>query len=509
MPAVDGYILAIDQGTTGTTVLLVDAAAGLRVRGRGYREIPQIYPRPGEVEHDPEQLWSSVIGAMEAALGDAAARLTADGAMVNAAGVAARIAAIGITNQRETVVLWERSTGRCVGNAIVWQDRRTSAACAAMKQAGLEPLIRDRTGLVLDPYFSGTKVRWMLDQAPGLAAAAARGEIAFGTVDSFLIWRLSGGAAHVTDSSNASRTLLFDLAQRAFSDELLGLFGVPRALLPAVVGSAEVVASTSKVPGLPDGVPIAGIAGDQQAALFGQDCLQPGDVKCTFGTGAFVLMNVGEAPVRSPSGLLVTVAWTIDGVTSYALEGSAFIAGALVQWLRDGLKIIARAADVEALAASVPDSAGVVIVPALAGLGAPHWRPEARGIITGLTRGTTRAHLARAALEAIALQNVELVAAMRTDAARPINRMRVDGGAAANDLLMQLQADLLGVPVVRPAMLESTALGAAKLAARGVRLALDKAEEQPTEILTVFNPAMPDDERQTLLDRWNLAVAKA
>ena len=291
-----------------------------------------------------------------------------------------------------------------------------------------------------------------------------------------MIWRLSGGAAHVTDSSNASRTLLFDLAQRAFSDELLGLFGVPRALLPAVVGSAEVVATTSKVPGLPDGFPSRGSRAISRRRCSDRTACKPGDVKCTFGTGAFVLMNVGEAPVHSPSGLLVTVAWTIDGVTSYALEGSAFIAGALVQWLRDGLQIIARAADVEALAASVPDSAGVVIVPALAGLGAPHWRPEARGIITGITRGTTRAHLARAALEAIALQNVELVAAMRTDAARPINRMRVDGGAAANDLLMQLQADLLGVPVVRPAMLESTALGAAKLAARGVRLALGQSD---------------------------------
>ena len=489
-------ILAIDQGTTGTTVLLVDQ--DLRVRGRGYREIPQIYPRSGEVEHDAEAIWGSMTAAIAQAISNA-----------GELEVGGRIAAIGITNQRETTLLWDRATGRAVGHAIVWQDRRTAPMCARMKEAGLEALIRDRTGLVLDPYFSATKIRWMLDHHPGLAEGAGRGEIAFGTVDSFLIWRLSGGAAHVTDASNASRTLLFDLHARAFSAELTDLFGVPRALLPGVVGSAEVVATTRNVPGLPDGIPIAGIAGDQQAALFGQDCLTPGDVKCTFGTGAFVLMNVGGTPVRSQAGLLGTVAWTLDGVTTYALEGSAFIAGALVQWLRDGLQIIAQAADVEELAASVPDAGGVVIVPALAGLGAPHWRPEARGIISGITRGTTRAHIARAALEAIALQNVDLVAAMRSDAGRPIQRMRVDGGAAANNLLMQLQADFLGVPVVRPAMLESTALGAAKLAARGVGLSLAQGGEDTSTATRVFTPSIAEDERLGRIAVWRAAVAKA
>ncbi|MBC8132665.1 MAG: glycerol kinase GlpK [Deltaproteobacteria bacterium] len=495
MPARDRYVLAIDQGTTGTTVLIVDET--MRIRGRGYREIPQIYPRPGEVEHDPEAIWLSVVEAIGSALKDAA----------SPAEVASRIAAIGITNQRETTILWERATGRPIANAIVWQDRRTSGACAALKEAGVEPLIRDRTGLVLDPYFSATKIQWLLQNVAGLRARAERGEIAFGTVDSFLIWRLAAGGAHVTDASNASRTLLFDLRTREFSDELATIFGVPRAVLPAIVGSAEAVAKTKGVPGLPDGIPVTGIAGDQQAALYGQDCLAPGDAKCTFGTGAFVLMNVGTQPVWSSAGLLGTVAWTIDGVTSYALEGSAFIAGALVQWLRDGLQIIASAADIEALASSVPDSAGVIVVPALAGLGAPHWRPDARGVITGITRGTTRAHIARAALEAIACQNVELVEAMRTDADRPMNQLRVDGGAAANDLLMQLQADFLGVPVARPAMLESTALGAAKLAARGIGLSLQHSNESTA--LRVFVPSMSEGTRADHLGRWRAAVAKA
>ena len=350
MAARGTYILSIDQGTTGTTVLIVDR--NLAVRGRGYREIPQIYPRPGEVEHDPESIWRSVTEAIGAALADTA---DATGA-ADTAVLATQIAAIGITNQRETTILWERATGHPVANAIVWQDRRTAPACAALKKAGLEPRMRERTGLVLDPYFSATKVAWLLDNVPGLRPRAERGEIAFGTVDSFLVWRLSGGAVHVTDASNASRTLLYDLGARAFSDELGDIFRVPRAVLPAVCSSAEVVATTKGVPGLPDGIPIAGIAGDQQAALFGQDCLQPGDVKCTFGTGAFALMNVGDKPVTSRSGLLGTVAWTIDGKTSYALEGSAFIAGALVQWLRDGLGIITRASEIEALARSVPDS---------------------------------------------------------------------------------------------------------------------------------------------------------
>jgi len=493
MAARGDYLLAIDQGTTGTTVLVLNRS--LNVLGRGYAEIPQIYPRPGEVEHDPAAIWSSVTGALAAALRQASV-------------AASGIAAIGITNQRETTLLWERATGKTIGNAIVWQDRRTAPVCEAMKEAGLEPRIRERTGLVLDPYFSGTKLRFMLEATPGLRARADRGEIAFGTVDSFLIWRLSGGKTHVTDASNASRTLLFDLDAGRFTDELCRLFDVPSAVLPEVRGSAEVLAVTADVPGLPDGIPIAGVAGDQQAALYGQSCLDPGDAKCTFGTGAFLLMNVGETPLRSRSGLLGTVAWRIDDKTTYALEGSAFIAGALIQWLRDGLGIIRTAAESEELARSVPDTGGVMIVPALVGLGAPHWRPEARGIISGITRGTTRAHLCRAALEAIALQNVDLATAMQSDAGRSMTQLRVDGGAAANDLLMQLQADFLGVTLFRPDMIEATALGAAKLAARGVGLEVDSATSTTTR-MGIFNPALDVPTRASLLERWRQTVAKA
>jgi glycerol kinase len=492
-PAV--FILAIDQGTTGTTALVLDER--LTVRGRGYRELPQIYPRPGWVEHEPEAIWQSALAALTAALGDAGLPATA-------------IAAIGLTNQRETTILWERATGAALGNAIVWQDRRTADACAALRAAGHEAAIHQQTGLVLDPYFSATKIAWMLDQVPTLRARAEDGEIAFGTVDSFLLSRLSGGAVHVTDASNASRTLLYDLNTRAFSGELARRFGVPLAVLPKIVASSGIVARTRGAAPLPDGIAIAGVAGDQQAALYGQDCLRAGDAKCTFGTGAFLLMNVGTTPLWSSAGLLTTVAWTLDDQTTFALEGSAFIAGALVQWLRDGLGIIASAAEIEALAASVPDAGGVTIVPALAGLGAPHWRPEARGLISGLTRGTTRAHLARAALEAIALQNVDLVVAMQRDAGRPIERLRVDGGAAANNLLMQLQADLLGTPVERPAMLESTALGAAKLAARALGIA---APEEPAAgaaaTVEVFHPRMDAATRATHLARWHDTVAKA
>jgi glycerol kinase len=506
---VNELVLAIDQGTTGTTVLVVDDQQV--VRSRGYRELPQIYPRPGEVEHDPEAIWSTVTGALEEALKGADA---------------ARIVAIGITNQRETTLLWERATGRPVAHAIVWQDRRTSDACAALKRAGHEALVRKRTGLVLDPYFSATKIAWLLDHVPDLRRQAEQGAIAFGTVDSFLIWRLSGGRVHATDVSNASRTLLLDLETRRFSDELCQLFGVPRAVLPEVHGSSGLVAVTRGVPGLPDGLPISGVAGDQQAALFGQDCVDAGDAKCTFGTGAFILMNVGPKPVISRNGLLGTVAWTLgpaaatqkgegdgqkgarDGETAYALEGSAFVAGALVQWLRDGLGIIGRAAEVEELARSVPDAGGVTIVPALAGLGAPHWRPEARGLVTGITRGTTRGHIARAALEAIALQNVDLVTAMQADAGRTINALRVDGGASANNLLMQIQADLLGTQIFRPEMVESTALGAAKLAARGIGLA-PRNRSGVTARMQVFSPTMKAGDRDAMLSRWRDAVARA
>jgi len=488
-------IVAIDQGTTGTTVLLVDASR--TVRGRGYREFAQIYPRPGEVEHDPEAIWASVLAALEQAM----------------AGVdASRVAAIGITNQRETTLLWERQGGRPVANAIVWQDRRTAPLCVALKSSGHEPAVRERTGLVLDPYFSATKIRWLLDNVAGLRERAEAGALAFGTVDTFLIWRLSGGRTHATDATNASRTLLYDLREGSFSDELCALFGVPRGLLPDIGPSAGRIAETRGVPGLPDGIPITGLAGDQQAALYGQDCTEPGDAKCTYGTGAFLLMNIGPEPRLSSRGLLTTVGWRLEAGpasgTTYALEGSAFVAGALVQWLRDGLGIIGSAAEIEPLARSVPDSGGVTIVPALTGLGAPHWRSEARGLITGITRGTTRAHLARAALEAIALQNVDLVTAMQADAGRAINNLRVDGGAAANDLLMQIQADLLAVQIFRPEMVESTALGAAKLAALGVGLPpADKGGE--TARMRVFTPAMAPQARAAHLVRWADAVGRA
>jgi glycerol kinase len=496
-------ILAIDQGTTGTTVLVVDQK--LTVRARGYRELPQIYPQPGEVEHDPEAIWASVTGALADALGPTDAD---------------RIAAIGITNQRETTLLWEREGGRPVANAIVWQDRRTAPQCAELKAAGHEAFVRAHTGLVLDPYFSATKIKWLLENVTGLRDRAEAGAIAFGTVDTFLVWRLSGGRVHATDVTNASRTLLFDLETLRFSDDLCEILDVPAQLLPEVRPSSGRFAETRGVPGLPDGIPIAGVAGDQQAALFGQDCVDTGDAKCTFGTGAFLLMNVGPRPVLSQRGMLATVAWTLGedvgtgntvgpaARTAYALEGSAFIAGALVQWLRDGLGIIEKASEVEALARSVPDSGGVTIVPALAGLGAPHWRPEARGLISGITRGTTKAHLARAALEAIALQNVDLLRAMQADAGRGINNLRVDGGAAANDLLMQIQSDLLGLQIFRPEMVESTALGAAKLAARAIGLPrTDRTGE--TARVRLFNPNLDAATREEMLARWHTVVARA
>jgi glycerol kinase len=393
-----------------------------------------------------------------------------------------------------------------VAPAIVWQDRRTAPACEALRARGVEETVRATTGLLLDPYFSATKIAWLLDHHPGLRERAARGELAFGTIDSYLIFRLSGGAEHVTDVTNASRTLLLDLHHLQWSDEMCALFGVPRALLPAVRPSRGILARTRGVTALPDGTPICGVAGDQQAALYGQGCVNPGDAKCTYGTGSFLLMNVGDRPVLSRHRLVGTVAWQFDGRATYALEGSAFVAGALVQWLRDGLGIIGAAPEIEPLAASVPDAGGVTIVPALSGLGAPHWRPEARGLITGITRGTTRAHLARAALEAIALQTVELATAMAEDAGRPLTALRADGGAAANDLLMQIQADLLGAPIIRPAMVESTALGAARLAAEAAGLPRPAA---PVVREQIFQPRLPPEDRARALARWKEAVARA
>ncbi len=488
-------ILAIDQGTTGTTVLLLDEA--MRIRGKGYGEIPQGYPAPGRVEHDAEAIWRSVLSAL---------------AQARAQAPTGSIAGIGVTNQRETVVMWERSTGRAVAPAIVWQDRRTAGRCQAMREAGHEPLIQRTTGLLIDPYFSGTKIAWMLENIPDLRRRADAGEIAFGTVDSFLVWRLSGGKSHLTDVTNASRTLLLDLARLEWSAELCRLFDVPAAILPRICPSSGNLAVTlgmnTIADGLPDGTPIAGIAGDQQAALFGQGCFERGQAKCTFGTGSFLLMNVGERPVLSQHHLLGTVAWQTRRGTRYALEGSAFVSGALVQWLRDGLGIIKSASEIEALAASVPDTGGVAIVPALAGLGAPHWRPEARGIICGLSRGTTAAHIARAALEAMALQNVDLAGAMQRDAGLPITSLRVDGGASANDLLMQMQADFLGTDIVRPAMVESTALGAGRLAALGLGLYSDPGQ-QPDLRATTFHPRLDQAERERILNRWREALTKS
>ncbi|MCA9675963.1 MAG: glycerol kinase GlpK [Kofleriaceae bacterium] len=490
------HVIAIDQGTTGTTVLILDEE--LRLRGRGYREFPQIYPQPGWVEHDPEAIWASVTGALGQAL--AAAKLAP-----------ADIAAIGITNQRETSVLWDRATGHPVHNAIVWQDRRTADACAAIKARGVEARVRELTGLPVDPYFSGTKIRWILDQDPALAARAGRGELAFATIDGFLIHRLTGGQAHAVDVTNASRTLLCELRTMTWSDELCGLLGVPRELLPTVVPSSGTIGVTRGVPGLPDGVPICGVAGDQQAALFGQACFEPGDAKCTFGTGAFILMNTGTEPVPSHAGLVTTVAWKLgDGEVAYALEGSAFIAGAAVQWLRDGLGLIGSAAEIEALARSVPDAGGVVVVPAFTGLGAPHWRPEARGLISGLTRGTTRAHLARATLEGIALQNVDILRAMERDSGRSLRALKVDGGAAANDLLMQYQADVLGVAISRPEVVETTALGAAYLAGLAAGVWTDKdAIRKSWREERRFEPAAERGWVDEHLARWATAVGKA
>lgn len=488
------HIVAIDQGTTGTTVLVLDER--LTVRGRGYREFAQHYPQPGQVEHDPDEIWRSVVDA----LGEALQRAGVEGGAV---------AAIGITNQRETTVLWDRATGEPAHRAIVWQDRRTSDACARMIAAGQQDDVRAATGLPIDPYFSATKLAWMLDHK-GLRGRAESGELQFGTIDAFLVHRLSGGDVHATDVSNASRTLLFDIHAMQWSDDLLRRFDVPRAVLPEVKDSAGTFATTRGVPGLPDGVSITGIAGDQQAALFGQACFRPGDAKCTYGTGAFLLMNTGERAVPSHNGLVTTVAWQLPGERAYALEGSAFIAGAAVQWLRDGLGFIETAAEVEALAATVDDSGGVVVVPAFVGLGAPHWRPDARGVITGLTRGTTRAHIARATLEGIALQNVDILRAMEQDAGRALGTLKVDGGAAANDLLMQFQCDVLGVPIRRPEMLETTALGAALLAGLGCGLWPDKgAIEQVWREDRAFAPAMASVDVDAHLARWRAAVTKA
>jgi glycerol kinase len=488
-------LLAIDQGTTGTTALVVDTEG--QTVGRATVDFPQHFPKPGWVEHDPKEIWASV----EAAVRGAFASAKIDGSA---------IAAIGITNQRETTLVWDRATHEPIANAIVWQCRRTADTCDALRSAGHEARVREVSGLVLDAYFSGTKVAWILDHVEGARARAEKGELAFGTVDSFLVWRLTSGLVHVTDATNASRTLLMNLRSLAWDAWACELFRVPPEVLPKIVGSAEIVGTTRGISFLPDGVPIAGIAGDQQAALFGQACFELGDAKCTYGTGAFALVNVGSEPVMSKNGLVTTVGFRIGNETTYALEGSSFIAGAAVQWLRDGLGFFSSAAEIEALAKQVPSSDGVVFVPALSGLGTPHWDPHARGTLVGLTRGSTRAHVARAALEAIAFQVADVLDAMSRDAGIAVAELRVDGGASRNDLLMQMQADLCGVPVLRPRVTETTALGAALLAGLAVGVWTGAAEiEAQWAVERRFEPRTGAPERAARKARWREAVARS
>jgi glycerol kinase len=488
-------VLALDQGTTSSRAIAFDRQG--RVVASAQREFEQRFPSPGHVTHDPEAIWESQIGVAREVVGRV--------------GGAERIAAIGVTNQRETTIVWERDGGRPVADAIVWQSRITAPFCERLKADGHAALFRERTGLPLDAYFSGPKIRHVIDADPTLRRRAERGELAFGTVETFLVWRLTGGRVHATDVSNASRTLLFDIRRLAWDEELLAIVAVPPALLPSVVPSAGVVAKTEpSLFGRP--IPIAGLAGDQHAATFGQACFRPGEAKNTYGTGAFLLRNTGPEPVPSANGLLTTIAWQLGPgePATYALEGSVFVAGAAVQWLRDGLRAIDSAADVEALAASVPDSGGVVVVPAFVGLGAPHWDPDARGLIIGLTRGTRLAHIARATLESIALQVRDVVAAMDADAGSRLASLRVDGGAAGNDGLLQLQADLLDVPVERPVVRETTALGAAYLAGLATSFWRDLADiESNWALERRFEPAMAADRRARIVRDWQRAVERA
>ena len=488
------FVLALDQGTTSSRAI-VFGRDGRNVSA-AQQEFPQIFPTPGHVEHDPEEIWFSQLAVARDAI--ARAGLTPAG-----------IAAIGITNQRETTVLWDRRTGRAVANAIVWQSRITAPICERLKQEGLEPLFRERTGLVLDPYFSGTKIRYLLDTVPGLRARAADGEVLFGTVDSYLLWRLTGGKVHATDVSNASRTLLFNLRTLDWDDELLTFMGVPRAMLPAVRGSSEVYGETeASLFGGP--IRIAGIAGDQQAALFGQACFSPGDAKNTYGTGCFLLMNTGSKPVPSTGGLLTTVGWRIGTQTTYCLEGAVFIAGAVVQWLRDGLRAIASSSEVEALMSRVPDSGGVYLVPAFVGLGAPYWDPYARGLVIGITRGTTIEHIARAAVDSMAFQTRDVLDLMQRESGTPLSSLKVDGGATVNSTLLQFQADLLRVPVQRPVVGETTALGAAYLAGLAVDYWQDLDDVRRNWALErVFTPAMEDARRDSLYRGWRKAVERS
>jgi glycerol kinase len=486
--AMTDYICAIDQGTTGTTAVVLDD--DLHTHAQVNQEFDQIYPKPSWVEHDPDVIWETTLQTVDEAR--------------RAAGLAPDdIEAVGLTNQRETTVVWDRETGEPIYNAIIWQDRRTRGRLQQMTDDGLEPRVRETTGLLLDPYFSGTKIAWILDHVDGARQRAARGELAFGTIESFLLWRMTGGKHHRTDVSNASRTLLMDLETAEWDGEMLELFDVPPEVLPEIAGNAELLGRVRDVDGIADGTPICGAAGDQQAALFGQTCFEEGDAKCTFGTGAFLLMNTGIEPVASSHKLLSTAAWEIDGERHYALEGSAFVAGAMVQWLRDGLDLIDSADEVEPLARSVDSSEEVVVVPSLSGLGAPHWKPDARGVVWGLTRGTEPGHVARAALEGVALQNVDILQAMERDAGEELADLRVDGGASSNDLLMQMQADFLGCEIVRPEITETTVLGAALLAGLGADIFPDLASIRETwREERRFHAEMEESTRMHHLELW-------
>jgi glycerol kinase len=487
------YVLALDQGTTSSRALLFDEDGV--VRAVAQREFDQIFPQPGWVEHNAEQIASSQIAVALEALAQVKAQPN-------------DVAAIGIANQRETAIVWDRETGEPIHNAIVWQDRRTADFCERLRSEGHGPLIQQRTGLLIDSYFSASKISWILENVPGARRRAEAGRLAFGTVDTWLLWKLTAGKLHATDASNASRTMLFNIHTGAWDHELLDLFRVPLTMMPAVRSSSEVYGEVSELKGL-EKIPLAGIAGDQQAALFGQRCIRPGLTKNTYGTGCFMLQNTGRRAVPSSNRLVTTVAWKIGDVTEYALEGSVFVGGAVVQWLRDGLGLIRKSEDVEALANSVADNGGVYFVPAFVGLGAPHWDSYARGSMFGITRGTTSGHLARAALESIAYQVADLLDAMRLDSGDSVQELRVDGGAAANDSLMQFQSDILGVPVIRPAITETTALGAAYLAGLAVGFWKKNIDASAAAKDRRFNPRMPASQARLLRNRWNEAVARS
>ena len=488
------YILSFDQGTTSSRAIVFDHTGA--IISVAQKEFKQIFPQPGWVEHDANEIWSTQLGV-------AAEAVTKAGLTIQ------QIAAIGITNQRETTVVWDKHTGMPIFHAIVWQDRRTAAYCDELKAAGHAQMIQSKTGLIIDAYFSATKLKWILDHVEGARAKAEKGELCFGTIDSWLVWKLTNGQVHVTDVSNASRTMLFNIHSLTWDKELLQLFNIPASILPQVKSSSEVYGHTQNIL-TAHNIPIAGIAGDQQAALFGQLCTQPGMVKNTYGTGCFMLMNTGEKAVRSQNHLLTTIAWSINGITQYALEGSVFIAGAVVQWLRDGLKIIRSSKEVETLAATVKDSDGVYVVPAFAGLGAHYWNQHARGTITGITRGTTGGHIARASLDSIAYQTMDVLKAMEADAGITIKELRVDGGATANNLLMQFQSDVLNAKVVRPIVTETTALGAAYLAGLAVGYWKNVEDiQQQWQMDRTFTPQISEDQRQQLSKGWKRAVGAA